>query len=636
MLSGLRKVTRGWVAGILIGLLAVAFAIWGINDVFRPVARDAVASGDGVEIKGRDFENYLERALRAAREEQGQFITKAQAREQGIDRQILQELIGQAALDRLADRVGIRASDALIAQNIRETPAFKSQITGGFDLDAYRRVLADNNLTETEYEQQLRLQLARQTLAASAVSGLRAPASFGEFLIRFQNERRTVTVAELPAASLPAPGQPNDAELNAFYRENEAQLKTPEYRTLTIIEASLAAFEAKVEVPEADLKAAYDAQQARLTPPERRTFVEISGADPAQLSAAAKRIAAGEEALKVAASLGLESAVQTDLQRDQVTDAAVAVAVWALKPGAVSTVFKSAKGQSIAHLNTITPGKPPTFEEAREDLRRDLSRDQGVTLLNEAVDQFEDLRSGGKSIEDAAREAGLSVRKVGPVDAQGADRNGLPALVDQADLLKAAFQTAENETTEFVNAKEGDSRIARVDAVTPPGVRPLAEVREPLIQAWQARKVADAMKAKADTIVAEVRAGKTFAAAAKAAGLRTIMPSQPLDRRTATQGGLPQLGAAIFAAKDGDVVYAPAPGGAPVLLVAHVEKVERPDPKADPAALAQARQAAESMLANDMLAALQTSAIARAKVRTNDALLDQIMGVTAEDDAAAQ
>ena len=48
MMEWLREMSRGWVAKILLGLLVLSFAVWGIADVFRSDLTGAtiVSAGD--------------------------------------------------------------------------------------------------------------------------------------------------------------------------------------------------------------------------------------------------------------------------------------------------------------------------------------------------------------------------------------------------------------------------------------------------------------------------------------------------------------------------------------------------------------------------------------------------------------
>ncbi len=84
-----------------------------------------------------------------------QNVSLSQAQALGIDRQVLQTLVAQTALDAEAERLKLSVGDETIAQRITQTPAFQGT-AGQFDRETYRFTLDRNNLTESSYEASLR------------------------------------------------------------------------------------------------------------------------------------------------------------------------------------------------------------------------------------------------------------------------------------------------------------------------------------------------------------------------------------------------------------------------------------------------------------------------------------------------
>ncbi len=629
MLTGIRKVTRGWVSGVLIGLLILAFGIWGINDVFNSTAGDAVASGRGVKISATDYRTAFDQSLEEYRQQSGgRSISPQDARAQGVDTAVLQRLVTQSALERLAERMGFHASDAMIAKQIRSVPAFQSQLTKQFDRATYEQVLASNQLTPAMYESELRSGLRRQQLAIPVAAGAFAPKSFASLIFAFETEQRTITVAGVPPSAAGKPPAPSEAELQAFYKTNQTQFATPEYRKLMLAIARPEQFLAKIEIPEEKVKELYEFRKASLGGAEKRSFVQISAPNQETASEAARRMAAGEDAAKVAASLKLQTIPFNDVTKAQVLDPALADAVFALKEGQTTGAVNGKLAWAAAKVTKITAGQAPAYEALRGDLRTELARDEAENALNDAVQKFEDERAGGKSLEDAAKDAGLIVVPYAKVDAQGRDGGGaaIQGLADNADLMKAIAATAVNESTDFTPIpNNGGYALARVDEVIAAGVRPYDEVKPMLTVGWQTQKTAEAIKKIADDFTSDVKAGKSFTDAARARRMVMLAANQSFSRQTIGTTPIAALGASIFAAKQGEVVSGADQRGA--MLVAQVTKIDRPKPDANSELFAQARQAAGGAVNNDLLTALQQSAVQEANVKTNEKLRLQALGL---------
>lgn len=636
MLTFFRRLAKSPVATVLILVLAGAFAIWGINDVFRPVQRDAVAYGEGVTVSSGEYNRAVERALNQARQESGQFLTKQQAHEQGLTAQVLSRLISQKAINRIAELMGVQTPDKMVADAIRTDDAFKSQITGAFDAETYRSLLQQNGLSEREYEDGLRTGLMRRQIISATAAGVRAPTSFANFIVSFQSERRVVSVADIPptaAGQIPAP---TDADLQKLYEESKPALKTPEYRKLTLVLARNADFEAKVEIAEDKLKAAYDFEKDKRGTPETRSFVQITASSQAAAGEAAKRLAAGEDPAAVAKAVGGSAVPFEKTARTAVPDAIVANAVFGAQPGQTVGPVQGKLAWVAAKITAVTPGNAPSFEELKPELRANLARDEALTLLNQATKNYDDAVAGGQTPEDAAKASGLVVEVIPMVDAQGRDDQGQPVktLDGAKDMLETAFATAQDEISDFTPLGDAGYARVRVDAITPEGLVPFEKVKDRLAGAWRSREITKRMEAVVTRIKTAVAQGKTFTEAVQAEKLRIGAKSQAITRQQAGQGPAAQLGGVIFAAAKGDIVSAPI-AGAPVLLVAQVEDILRDDPKTRPDLVEAARGQANELLTNDVLDTFQRAAVASARVKQNDKLIASVLGLQTEDDAAA-
>src|SRR3954471_6998105 len=106
MLRGIHKASSGWVGksimAVVMGLLVVSFAIWGIGDIFRGFGRSSLAQIGKTEIGVEQFRNYYNDKISQFGRRIGRPITPDQARGLGLDRQILGELVAETALDEKA------------------------------------------------------------------------------------------------------------------------------------------------------------------------------------------------------------------------------------------------------------------------------------------------------------------------------------------------------------------------------------------------------------------------------------------------------------------------------------------------------------------------------------------------------
>ncbi|MGQ0531352.1 MAG: SurA N-terminal domain-containing protein [Caulobacteraceae bacterium] len=653
MLLQFRNITRGWIATIIVGLVGLATVLFLIpNSGITFDANSWVAQVGDRKITPPQLTRELELTLQAARRDGGN-VTQQEAIDAGEHRQILERMIARYAMYWFADRIGVSVSDAQVANYIRDIPATRNAITGNFDEAAYAAFLQQLRYQRDEFERDVRNDITTEMVMQSMVGGVRAPSSYGALLYTYTAEQRVISIAEAPASAVGAVPQPTEAQLQAFWEDNQQNLRLPEFRGLTLVYARPSDFVGRVQVPEARLREEFDARAAALTRPERRTYVRIAAANETQANEAASRLNRGESADSIATALNLQVTRGENQARSEVPDSAVAAAVFAAQVRGPAVVARGSLSPFVVvRVETSTPAATPNFADFRQQIHDAIADDEAAELLNTAISGYEDARAGGATLAEAARQHGLPVATIPAVTENGLDQQGRPieALAGHEEILSAAFQTPEGEATDFIPAGESADVAAGVDRIIPATVRPLEEVRSELSQAWIARERARRLTELGEEIVTAVRGGQTLAAAARANGARVVIISRPIDRAGARNIPAQGLAAQIFAVRQGEAVSGlRADGGA--MLVAAVERIARPDFAQQPQAVEAARVYAERPCVREALQqgappycglmsssaeALQGEVIERSNPRRNEQLLERVYRTSDATDEDAQ
>src|SRR6202030_2550526 len=131
----------------------------------------------------------------------------------------------------------------------------------------------------------------------------------------------------------------------------------------------------------------------------------------------------------------------------------------------------------------------------------------------------------GSSVMDAARKAGVTPITVGPVTANGLDVDAKPNTLLDKTVLKSAFAHAAGEDTDLQDAGPGEYFALHVDRVIPPALPPLAEKRSELAKAYIQLGYQQALKARADALMAQMRGGATIDQVAAQAGGHVVRQS---------------------------------------------------------------------------------------------------------------
>lgn len=636
MLAQLRNMTRGWVAYVLLFLLTIAFAIWGINDIFTGVGSRDLATVGGRGITPAQLNRELELTLRAQRE-RGATLTQQEAIDQGFHLQLLDGMIRRHSVYAFAQKIGVDASNRMVADRIRQIPAVSNPVTGNFDETAYAQFLQQLRYNQNEFEEDIRGDLTRAMLLDAMVVGARVPSSFGAMAFTYEAETRVVSIAEAPATAIGAIPAPTDEQIQQFWQEQQDNLRLPEFRALTLVYARAADFVPRVDIPEARLQEEMEARRVVMTQAERRSFVRITAQNQAQADDIAARLNRGDDASAIGSALGVPASSAENQTRAEVTDTAVATAVFAMQRGQTRVVRGALSPFVVVRVDAVTAAVAPNMSEIRETSRQALALDGASELLDAAISTFEDARAGGAAIDQAARQAGLAVVVIPAVEAQGRDTTGQPiaALEGHEEVLRTAFETQEGEASDFIPVGDADVVVA-VTGVTPARVRPIEEVRDDLVRAWSARERATRMRELGERVVAAVAGGQDLNAAARANRFNVVVDSRALDRRTASQIPARGLASQIFAAAPGAAVTDVRADGQ-AILVAVVEEINRPTIAEHPQEVEALRIQMEESVLSSLGGALQDEIAARINPRRNERLIESTYRATnAEGEEQAQ
>ncbi len=557
MLSGFRAFAKSPAAAVLIGVLVVAFALFGIRDVFRgKVAGDSVITAGTRTVSPADFKREFESYKSRIEQQMQQQIPTAAAVANGLDRRVLEGLASREAFAEVVRKIGVRPSDKLIADELAKIPAFFDQVTGKFDKQAYRRKLGENNLTPQKFDQIMRDELAQTHVGTGLVAGLRAPRAYTALAAIYAMESRDIAYFAVEPTAVPQPALPTDAQLTAFMKENSAQMTRPEFRVLTVVRFSPELVAAGMTVDAAELKKRFDFRKDTLSTPETRTIIQIPAKDQAAADQIGQRLAKGEAPAAIAKSLGVDAITYDNKPQTAIADRKVGVAAFRMLPGQLAPV-PGDLGLSVVKVVSATPGRAVTLDEVRPALEAEIRKDGAAEKVYALTQAYDDAKQGGASVTESAAKAGVPAVTIGPLTKTGRDQQGQPVQGLTQKLVETAFNLPAGGESEVEEAGGGEFFAVRVEKILPPSMPPMAEVRPQLTRVWMTREIAKRMQARAAELAARVTKGESLAAVAASAGVPvTRVPG--ISRQNAAQmPGLSQdiLGKA-FTAKAGETFTA--------------------------------------------------------------------------------
>jgi peptidyl-prolyl cis-trans isomerase D len=588
---------RGLVSKIMLGVLALGvFAILitgfgtdgmgGLGGMAGGATGDTLVSVEGEKVTSLEITDQVNRQLARAREQQPELDMGTFLRT-GAYEEILRQLVAQKAMLAFAQDLGITASKRMVDGEIASIPAFKN-LAGQFDQSAFQTALQREGISEAQLRQDLAATLIQRQILLPAAASARVPQEMALQYASLLLEQRSGTVGLVPAAAMGAGREPTDAEVAAFYRENQSRYTIPERRVLRYAMIGPEQVTGSARATDAEIAAAYQANQEKYGAKESRTLSQVIFPAEAAARAFAAQVAGGTSFAAAAGANLIAVEKQTKAQFTNLTSPAVANAAYSAPQGAVTPPIQSPFGWHVVRVEAIERSPATPLAAARPELEAEITRRKHTEALGTLVTRIEDALSEGSSFEEVARANGLSVQETPPITATGAQPGvaGWRPSPEVGSLLKPAFERAPDEDP-AVETLVPDQRFAilAIGRVVPAAPPQLAQIA-PIVKADLVRKrAAERARAVATALVAKINAGVPAARAFTEADVRLPAPERVQARRVdiaQPNRPVPPPLAMLFSLPKGKARLLPAPGGQGWFVV-HLENRVPGDARSAPA-----------------------------------------------------
>jgi peptidyl-prolyl cis-trans isomerase D len=616
MLDQLRQGAQGWVSKILMALLVISFAIWGIGG-FEGYGAGTLATVGDEEITIPEFARAHQRAQEQA----------LQSGQQVQSEQVLQQLLLNAALDDEASDFKLGVSDDYVAQELAKQEVFHNA-EGKFDRERFNLLLQNAGIDRDDYVRDVRQEAVRAQIATSIAAGLDAPQPLVEALYRFQNEERTVSYVVLDQSVIAPVGTPDAAALETYFEANKERFRAPEHRKLALLTLDPAAIADPKAVTEEEISAEYERRKESFTRPERRRIelIAFPTKEEAEKAAAGTKTAAEFAALAKAEGVAPENLDQGLKTKAEFLDPAVAEAAFAAAANSVVPVLEGAVQPSIVHVTEIEPGSVTPLAEVSDRLRQDLATRAARDKIQDLYDEVEDERAGGATLEEIGTRMSLPYRVVEGVSREGTGPDGkeVADLPARDQLLTEAFESDVGVENDAIRPP-GDSMIFyEVLEVVPERERTLDEVREEVTKAWTEEETQNRIAEKADALLARLQKGESLQTVAAEIG-KPVMTAEGVTRNQPPAGLGPNAAAQAFAGPEGHLANAEA-DTPPARILLKVDKVTAPAFFAEAAGVANLEEQLGQAIARDMLSSYNRQLLAVRDTSVNQAAYAQLSG----------
>lgn len=520
---------RRTIVGVIIALLAIPFAFFGIDFYFQGGgAGGEVASVAGTPISQREYADALRRQQEQMRQAMQGQVNPALLDSPEMRRAVLDRLVDERVLYAAALKAGLRVPDVELQQIIAEVPAFRDDMgTGKFSPARYQAALRNEGMTERAFESLLRRDLILNQARGSVAATAFIPTEVMDRLYRLRAQEREVSQQVLSPEQFLSGIQIAPDAVKAYYDANQEQFKIPEKVRGEFVILSLDGIQSRVKLTQDQIETYFEERRAQFETPEERRASHILIAVPAGATPEEKA-QAREKAEGLLAQAKKSPSAFAELAKTSSEDPGSAAeggdlgffvrgkmvkpfddAVFGMKVGDIAGPVETQFGLHIIKLEAITPGQAPKLETIKAQVEEDLRKAEAGRRFAEASETFSNLvYEQPDSLKPAAEELGLEVQTTGWISRQGGADH---PLLNNEKFLRALFSDdslKQQRNTEAVEIAPNMLVSARVIEHQPSTLRPFEEVRAEIVSRLMRDRATELAKQEGEALLARLKKGE--------------------------------------------------------------------------------------------------------------------------------
>lgn len=557
MLIKIREKAQGVFAWVILLLICVPFALWGIQNYLDFGKETPVAS-----VGDKDF---FQRDVNRAYAQYSQNLQGLAIDEKTLKQQALQKLIRDEVLLQYVQSEDLVITDKTARDFVKTLDYF--QVDGQFDKKQYQALLSSQGMTSTEFVGRIKNALMMEQFQHSIVDSSFATTYDVESFFKIQNQQRDVEYLTVAVRELDE--QPSDEEINAYYQQHLNDFQTPEQVSIEYIDLALDDLAKDVEASEEQLKAYYEEQKEQYTTKERRKISHILFAvnDETSDAEALEKAKQAAERLKTEKFATVAEAMSDDkltaksggdlgLFEVGVMEKDFEEAASALNLNEVSKPVRSAFGYHLIKVTELIPGETKPFEAVKDEVEKAYQKAEAENTFYELGEMLTELSyEHADSLAEVSDSVGIKIKTTGLFSREQGE-----GIASEQKIRNAAFSEEVLNGNNSEPVELGDNRLVVLRKLNyqPAATRELSEVKQQVIAALKLEKARHQAEERSAELKKRLQAGESIKALADETGFRY----KELEGVTRASADLPpQLAQAVFKAAK------PAAGQATVFTV---------------------------------------------------------------------
>ena len=520
MLAMIRDKATGWIAGVIVGLLVISFAFWGVSFYSGQAGEINVAKVNDADIPYRSFQRSFAQLRKQMQSVLGDSLSleeESLIKNQTVEKLIESELINQLVIDTKLNITSDKLIDA-----IKNIEFFRGE--EGFDRAKYERSINSIGMPSTIFEAQLRMDLLSEQLQAGFSETTFVLKPELDNILRLESQSRDITFTILGLPSFIEDGEISESDIQAYYQANPVLFRSDPQTKIEYLELSVKELAKNIESNEEILRNFYNDNKADYDIVEQRSvsklFVNTGEKAPDEIIAKAKTIITsaleqvnnGDDFEEIVERAPEEKEVILEFSEHSfmskgIMDKELDEFLFNSEEGATSEIIETKNGFNIIKVVEIRGGPENKFEKYAKEVEEDYKTKQAELQFFELSDQLatkayensDNLEIAAEAIDKEIIETDYFTRD-----------NDLEGLLSKPAIIQKSFDPElinSGNNSDVIELSDNHIIVLRVLDYKEAYTKPLEEVRTEVIASIRLKLATDKINEVGDAIVTELKSG---------------------------------------------------------------------------------------------------------------------------------
>jgi peptidyl-prolyl cis-trans isomerase D len=410
MLQAINDRIKGWLGIVVVILIGLPFALWGIQSYLDDAGPRYAAKVNNSEISANELERMVSIQRQSLlRQNNGKLTIEDKV----LRERTLTQLINQRLLEAFTFDSGYRISDVVLSERIKQL----FSIDGVFDRARFEASVASYGMNIPMYEQTLRNELRLQQMQSAIVNSAFVTKQDVKKLAALNEQTRDISVLTFNIDHFSTAENPTEDEIKQYYEKNLQRFMMPEKIKVDYVEIISDALAETVTVDEDQVKKMYDDYVTSISGREERKARHIliqagedKAAAKAKIESIKQELEQGADFAELAKKYSQDSGSAS--QGGDLGWVALGEMVkpfeqtlFELKKGSVSDIVETQFGYHLIELDDVRSEAVAPFGVKRYEFEDELKAETAASMFYDLSERLASTAYENPSSLDAVVEA---------------------------------------------------------------------------------------------------------------------------------------------------------------------------------------------------------------------------------------